>query len=111
MAWSRAFQKCIIYLFLDNFFYYITGFCKTNSIFANLQFFLQILKVEYKSFPMMYHLSFVDIKHGIYPGFQVPPAGIGLTIYSDMLCVIGFYNKNLNICKCVTIKVELKNTW
>ena len=62
MTWSRAFQKCIIYLFLDNFFYYITGFCKTNSIFANLQFFLQILKAEHKSFPMMYHLSYWDIQ-------------------------------------------------
>ena len=44
MAWSRAFQKCIIYHFLDNLFckhfYFITGFCnKTNSSFANLQFF------------------------------------------------------------------------
>jgi len=31
MAWSRAFQKCIIYYFLDKFFCkhfcYITGFC------------------------------------------------------------------------------------
>jgi len=26
---------------------------------------LQILKVEHKSFPMMYHLSYLDIKHGI----------------------------------------------
>ena len=32
MAWSRAFQKCIIFHFLDKFyfcnhFYYITGVC------------------------------------------------------------------------------------
>ena len=44
MAWSRAFQKCIIFHFLDkfffaNFFYYITGFCDKNSIIANLQMF------------------------------------------------------------------------
>jgi len=46
--------------------------------------FLQILKVEHKSFSMMYHLSYLDIKHGFrgggvnltpppaYPGFEVP---------------------------------------
>jgi len=43
MAWSRAFQKCIIFHFLDKFFlqtfYYVTGFCDKNSIFANLQIF------------------------------------------------------------------------
>ena len=44
MAWSRAFQKCIICHFLDKFFfrkhfYYKTGFCDKNSIFANLLFF------------------------------------------------------------------------
>ena len=46
-------------------FYYITGFCDKKSIFANLQKCLQILIVEHKSFPMMYHLSYLDIKHGI----------------------------------------------
>ena len=37
MAWSWAFQKCIIYYFLDNFFckhfYYITGFYKKKFNF------------------------------------------------------------------------------
>ena len=33
--------------------------------FANFQCFCQILKVERKSFLMMYHLSYLDIKHGI----------------------------------------------
>ena len=47
MAWSRAFQKCIIFHFLDKsffckHFYYTTGFCgkKFNFCkFANLQIF------------------------------------------------------------------------
>ena len=74
MAWSRAFQKCIIFYFLDKFFFanifnISLDFGIKNSIFANLQIFLQILKIEHTSFPMMYHLSYLDIKHGI---FQVP---------------------------------------
>jgi len=52
-------------IFFGKHFYYITGFCDKNSIFANLQIFLQILKVEHKSFLMMYHLLYLDIKHGI----------------------------------------------
>ena len=64
MAWLRTLQKCIIYHFFGHF-YYITGFCQKKSIFANSQFFFQILKVEHNSFPMMYHLSYLDIKHGI----------------------------------------------
>ena len=55
MAWSRAFQKCIIYHFLDNFFL---------QTFLLYNWFLQILKVEHKSFPMMYHLSNLDIRNG-----------------------------------------------
>jgi len=44
MAWSRAFQTCIIFHFWTNFlfykhFYYITGFCDKNLICANLQLF------------------------------------------------------------------------
>jgi len=57
-------------------------FLINNSIFANLQMFLQILKVEHKSFPMMYHLSYLDIKHKIDPPsiswFSSTPAEIGL---------------------------------
>ena len=61
MALSRAFQKCIIFHFLDKFSFanYITGFC--DKIFN----FCKFAKVEHKSFPMMYHLSYLDIKHGI----------------------------------------------
>ena len=70
MAWSRAFQTCIIYHFLDNFF--LQTFLLFNWIlqkkiqFLQIRnFFLQILKVEHKSFLMMYHLSYLDIKHWI----------------------------------------------
>ena len=72
MTWSRAFQKCIIYHFLDSLFckhfYSITRFCKKNKFLQICIFFLQILKVVHKSFPMMYQLSYLDIKHGIQRG-------------------------------------------
>ena len=48
-----------------NIFTIKVDFAIKNSIFSNLQFFLQILKVEHKSFLMMDHLSYLDIKHGI----------------------------------------------
>ena len=84
MAWSRAFQKCIIFHFLDNYFfcthfYYITGFCDKKFNVCKFANFLQILKVEHKSFLMMYHLSYLDIKHGI-SWFSSTPAGIGLKV-------------------------------
>jgi len=40
MAWSRAFQKCIIFHFFANIFTIKLDFAIKNSIFANLQFFL-----------------------------------------------------------------------
>ena len=72
-----------------------------------MQFFLQILKVEFKSFRMMYHLSFLDIKHGIYSvfWFSSTPAGIGLrdsiSFLSDLLWMgqdFQFYNCTPNRC-------------
>ena len=42
-------------------FYYITGFCDKKILF--LQIFLQILKVEHKSFLMMYHKTW-DLEGG-----------------------------------------------
>ena len=69
MAWSRAFQKCIIFHFLDRFFgkhfYYITRFCKKKSIFANLQIFIADSKSRAQE--LSNDVSFVnlDIKHGI----------------------------------------------
>ena len=66
----KGFSKMYNLSFLDqsffaNIFTIKLDFAIINSIFANLQIFLQILKVEHKSFLMMYHLSYLDIKHGI----------------------------------------------
>jgi len=36
-----------------------------KSIFENQLIFFQIRKVEHTSFPVMYHLSYLEIKHGI----------------------------------------------
>ena len=69
---SMAFQKLIFYHFLDKFF--LRTFLLNNWIlqknfnFCKFAIFLQILKVEHKSFPMMYHLSYLDIKHRIQRG-------------------------------------------
>ena len=63
----KGFSK--FFIFWTNFFckhfYYKTGFCDKKFSFCKFAIFLQILKVEHKSFPMMYHLSYLDIKHGI----------------------------------------------
>ena len=76
MAWSRAFQKCIICHFWTNFFckhfYYITGFCDKKFNFCKLAIFLQILKVEHKSFLMMYHLSYLEINTWGFLVFKYP---------------------------------------
>jgi len=84
------FKNVYFFIFWTNFFgkqfYYKTGFCNKKFNFCKFAIFLQILKVEHNSFPMMYHLSYLDIKHGIkrggvkltppaYPGFQVPQQG------------------------------------
>ena len=61
--------------FFANIFTKKLDFAIKNSIFVNLQIFLQILKVEHKSFLMMYHLSCLDIKHGIKRGGgQIDPS-------------------------------------
>ena len=84
MAWSRDFQKCIIYHFLDNFF--CKHFAIKNSIFANCQFFFADSKSRaqelsnYVSFVIFGHQTW-DLEGGggpAYPGFQVPHAGIRL---------------------------------
>ena len=90
MAWSRAFQKCIIFHFLDNFFfckhfYYITGFCdkkfnicKFANFFADSKSRAQELSNDV-SFVIFGHQTW-DLEGGIapppaYPGFQVPQQG------------------------------------
>jgi len=88
MAWSRAFQKCITYHFLDNFFckhfYFITGFCdkkfnfcKFSNFFADSKSRAQELSNDV-SFVIFGHQTW-DLEGGgvkltpppAYPGFQV----------------------------------------
>ena len=83
MAWSRAFQKCIIYYFLDNFFckhfYCKAGFCKKNVQFLQIcTFFADSKKLSNDvSFVIFGHQTW-DLEGGqidpppAYSGFQVP---------------------------------------
>ena len=91
MAWSRAFQKCIIFHFLDKFilltFFYITGFCdkkfnfcKFANFFADSKSRAQELSNDV-SFVTFGHKTW-DLERGVnltpppaYPGFQVPQQG------------------------------------
>jgi len=59
MAWSRVFQKCIIFHFLEK--NYITGFCDKNPIFANLQIFFADSKSRAQEFSN--YVSFVIFGH------------------------------------------------
>ena len=86
MAWSRAFQKCIIYHFLDNFFFAniftkVLDFAKKNSIFANKD-------SKSRAQELSNDVSFVIFGHQTwdrgggqidpppaYPGFQAPQQG------------------------------------
>ena len=60
MAWSRAFQKFIIYQFLALFF---ANIFTIKLELAKKIIFLQILKEEHKSFPMINDVSFVIFGH------------------------------------------------
>ena len=88
MAWSRAFQKCIIFHFLDKFFfckylYYITGFCDKKFNFCKFAKFFADSKSRAQelsndvSFVIFGHQTW-DLEGGqidpppAYPGFQVP---------------------------------------
>ena len=91
MACSRAFQKFIIFHFLDIFFckhfYYITGFCdkkfnfcKFANFFADSKSRAQELSNDV-SFVIFGHQTW-DLRGGgqidpppAYPGFQVPQQG------------------------------------
>ena len=76
-------------IFFCKLFYFKTGFCDKNSIFGNLQFFLQILKVEHKRlssdilFVIFWHKTW-DLEVGVKltPPQHILvfkyPAGIGL---------------------------------
>ena len=64
-GFSKKYNFSLFGQFFCKHFYYITGFCDKKFNFCKFEIFLQILKVEHKSFLMMYHLSYLDIKHGI----------------------------------------------
>ena len=83
MAWSRAFQKCIISFFGQFFFgkhfYYITGFCKNEFNFCKFTNFFADSKSRAQE--LSNYVSFVIFGHKTwdldlaYPGFQVPQQG------------------------------------
>ena len=88
MAWSRAFQKCIIYHFLTIFFlqyfYYITGFCKKKFNFCKLAKFFADSKSRAQE--LSNDVSFVIFGHQTWDlegggsKFSSTPAGIGLIL-------------------------------
>ena len=61
MAWSRAFQKCIIFHFLDKNFYFRTGFCDKKIFFANLQYFFADFKSRAQALFNDLYMSYLDM--------------------------------------------------
>ena len=101
MAWSRAFQKCIIFHFLDNFFckhfYYITGFCdkkfnfcKFANFFADSKSRAQELSNDV-SFVIFGHQT-LDLDPPSISWFSSTPAEIGLKQFLIKLFVLEFQN-------------------
>ena len=99
MAWSRAFQKCKIYHFLDNFFYckyfyYITAtkkfnFCKFANFFADSKSRVQELSNDV-SFVIFGHQTW-DLEGG---GGKIDPPSISW--YSSTPAEIGL-KKNIRL--------------
>ena len=99
MAWSRAFQKCIICHFLNKFFFaniftIKLDFAIKNSIFANLQFFFADSKSRAQE--LSNDVSFVIFGHKTWDlegggvklsvsWFSSTPAGIGLNVLNILL--------------------------
>ena len=105
----KSFSKMYILSFLDIFlqtFLLHKWILQKNSIFCNFAFF-HILKVEHKSFPMMYHLSYLDIKHGIqidpispaYPVFLEPSRD--RVIVSLIILTLKYFRFSLLMCICL----------
>ena len=73
MAWSRAFQKCIL-KFVCQHFYYITGYCDKKFNFSKFAIFFAYSKSRAQE--LSNDVSFVIFGHQtwnlVYPGFQVP---------------------------------------
>ena len=69
MAWSRAFQKCIMpffgQIFFCKHFYYITGFCDKKFNFCKFANFFADSKIRAQELSNDVYLSYLDIKHGI----------------------------------------------
>ena len=62
MAWSKMYILSLSFLdFFCEQFNYRTGFEKKFNWY-NIAFFWQILKEDHTSFPMMYHLLYLDIQ-------------------------------------------------
>ena len=84
MAWSRAFQKCIFYHFLDNFFckHFYSGFCNKKINFCKLAIFFADSKTIAQE--LSNDVSFVIFGHQTwdlaYPGFQVPQVNKALEV-------------------------------
>ena len=97
MAWSRAFQKCIIFHFWTNFFckhfYYITGFrdkkfnfCKFCNFFADSQSRAQELSNDL-SFVIFGHQTW-DLEHILvfkYP--SIDRVNLSIYIYKVIISV------------------------
>ena len=86
MAWSWAFQKCIIFHFLDKFFFanIFTGFCDEQFNFCKFaNFFVDSKSSAQKhsndvSFVIFGHKTWVKLTPTptpAYPGFEVPQQG------------------------------------
>ena len=68
MAWSRTFQKCIIFHFLEKkffckHFYYITGFCDKKLNLCKFANFFADSKSRAQELSNDIHLSFVIFGH------------------------------------------------
>ena len=58
--------NCLSYkFFFCKHFYYTTGFCDKKFNFCKFANFFADSKSRAQGFPIMFHLSYLDIKHGI----------------------------------------------
>ena len=89
MAWSRAFKKCIIFHFLDKFFfckhfYYITGFCDKKYNFCKFANFFADSKSRAQE--LSNDVSFVIFRHltwDLEGGGQINPPPQQILVFKD----------------------------
>ena len=102
MSWSRAFQKCIFFghhFFATIFAIYNWVLRKKNQSLQICNF-LQILKEEHKSFPMMYHMSWTSnmgFREG--GGLNCPPS---ISWFSSTPAGKWYYRVQLNLTNNAT---------